>query len=78
MVANGGAVAKKKYKIRDYKNKTLFGYPKYDIAKDELTTVAEEVIAGFWGNGAERRARLTDAGYNYAMVQARVKELMNK
>lgn len=76
VVANGGAVAKKKYKIRDYKSKALFGYPKYDTASDELTTVAQEVLLGLWGNGAERRARLVDAGYNPSMVQAKVNELL--
>ena len=78
VVANGGGVAKKKYSIKSYKGKVLFGYPKYDVANDELTTIAEEVIAGMWGVGADRRARLTDAGYNYSMVQARVNELLKK
>lgn len=78
VVANGGGVAKKKYSIRKYANKVLFGYPKYDIAQDEITAVAEEVIMGLWGIGAERRARLVEAGYNYAMVQARVNELLKQ
>lgn len=78
VVSNGGCVAKKKYSIRRYSGRVLFGYPKYDIAKDELTTIAEEVIAGLWGIGADRRARLTEAGYNYAMVQARVNELLKR
>jgi hypothetical protein len=38
--------------------------------------VAREVIHGKWGNGAERRAKLTAAGYNYAEVQAAVNRLM--
>lgn len=76
VVSNGGGVAKKKYSIRKYAGKVLFGYPKYDIAQDEITTIAQEVIAGLWGNGAERRARLTEAGYNYSMVQARINELL--
>lgn len=32
--------------------------------------VADEVIKGLWGNGADRKARLEAAGYNYAEVQA--------
>ena len=32
--------------------------------------IAREVIAGKWGNGADRKNRLTAAGYNYAAVQA--------
>ena len=27
------------------------------------------MIAGKWGNGAERKERLTDAGYNYSEIQ---------
>ena len=38
--------------------------------------LAREVIAGKWGNGADRKARLTAAGYDYAAVQKRVNELL--
>ena len=38
--------------------------------------VAQEVIAGKWGNGEERKQRLTAAGYNYSLIQAKVNELM--
>ena len=40
---------------------------------DEL---AREVIRGLWGNGADRRNRLTAAGYSYDAVQRRVNELL--
>lgn len=40
---------------------------------DEL---ALEVIDGKWGNGAERKQRLTAAGYDYAAVQKRVNEML--
>lgn len=42
---------------------------------DEL---AAEVIQGKWGNGEERKRRLTAAGYDYATIQAKVNELMGK
>ena len=42
-------------------------------AVDEL---AREVIRGNWGNGAERKNRLTAAGYDYAAVQARVNAIL--
>lgn len=32
--------------------------------------IADEVIAGKWGNGTDRKARLEKAGYKYADVQA--------
>ena len=41
-----------------------------------VDTIAKEVIAGKWGNGADRKARLTKAGYNYKEVQARVNKLL--
>lgn len=40
---------------------------------DEL---AREVIRGLWGNGTERKNRLTEAGYDYTAVQNRVNELL--
>ena len=33
-------------------------------------TIANEVIAGKWGNGPNRQRRLAAAGYNYATIQA--------
>ncbi len=41
---------------------------------DEL---AKEVIAGKWGNNPERKNRLTEAGYDYSKVQARVNEMLS-
>ena len=41
---------------------------------DEL---AHEVIEGKWGNGQDRKNRLTKAGYDYSKVQARVNELVS-
>ncbi len=37
--------------------------------------IAKEVIQGKWGNGSERKRKLTVAGYDYSVVQARVNEL---
>ena len=38
--------------------------------------IASEVIAGKWGNGDDRKQRLTSAGYNYTVIQAIVNKLM--
>ena len=38
--------------------------------------IAQEVLRGLWGNGAERRERLTKAGYNYDNVQSIVNALV--
>ena len=42
-----------------------------------VDTVAREVIAGQWGNGDDRKARLTQAGYDYNVVQARINEILS-
>lgn len=38
--------------------------------------VALEILAGKWGNGAERRNKLTEAGYDYMSVQSIVNALV--
>ena len=40
---------------------------------DEL---AREVLNGLWGNGRERKDKLTAAGYSYDDVQRRVNEIL--
>ena len=39
--------------------------------------IAREVIAGKWGNGQDRKNRLTQAGYNYSEVQRIVNSLVS-
>lgn len=41
-----------------------------------LDDIAREVIHGDWGNGQDRKNRLTNAGYDWTKVQARVDELL--
>lgn len=41
-----------------------------------IDTVAREVIAGQWGNGQDRVNRLTQAGYDYNVVQSKVNEML--
>lgn len=45
-------------------------------ASDLIDRLAREVIRGLWGNGSERKRRLTAAGYDYQAVQDRVNELL--
>ena len=47
------------------------------MTADEILKIAEEVIAGQWGNGAERVTRLTNAGYDAGEIQKKVNELFN-
>lgn len=45
-------------------------------AKKSINTLAKEVLAGKWANGADRKSRLTKAGYDYNKVQAAVNKLV--
>ncbi len=45
-------------------------------SKKFTTEVAKEVLAGKWGNGADRKKRLTSAGYDYNEVQKMVNKLL--
>ena len=47
-------------------------------ATKTITEVANEVIAGKWGSGTDRKKKLTKAGYNYEKVQAKVNEVLKK
>jgi len=68
------------YAYKDYpsiiKNAGLNGYsketpetPKVEPTKKSNDEIATEVINGNWGNGADRKNALTNAGYDYAAVQ---------
>ena len=57
------------------------GYTREGTSSSTYKTVdeiAREVIDGQWGNGEDRKKRLTDAGYDYAAVQKRVNEILKK
>lgn len=45
-------------------------------SKKTIEEIAKEVIRGSWGNGSERRRRLTEAGYDYDLVQNMVNQLI--
>lgn len=54
--------------------------PKTDSVKKptkSVSTIAQEVINGAWGNGTERKRRLEKAGYTYSVVQAKVQDILN-
>lgn len=46
--------------------------------KKTIDELAQEVLDGKWGSGAERKRRLTEAGYDYDAVQAKVNEIISK
>lgn len=45
-------------------------------SKKSIDEIAKEVIKGHWGSGEDRKKALTDAGYDYAVVQKKVNELL--
>ena len=40
-------------------------------------TIATQVINGLWGNGAERKRRLENAGYNFNKIQGLVNDILS-
>ena len=62
-----------------------YGVPKYSSGSDDsapitpaktVNELAQEVLDGKWGNGTDRKERLTAAGYDYSAVQAKVNALV--
>lgn len=49
-----------------------------DSVSKSVDEIAREVIAGKWGNGAERKKALAAAGYNYTTIQKRVNQLIKQ
>lgn len=58
-----------------YLTKSIYVEPAPSKTVDEL---AQEVIAGKWGNGDERKEKLTAAGYDYNAVQSKVNEILSQ
>ena len=80
----GGIVGRRTVRIGDG-NIRGFARPKYaqksstgEVVKVTKTIdeIAKEVLAGKWGNGSDRVAKLIDAGYNPSLVQARVNDML--
>ena len=64
-------------KISGIPNK-LGTYEAEQIKKKTVSELTKEVLAGKWGNGTERKQRLTNAGYNYQEVQKEVNRIASK
>lgn len=60
--------------------KYIRGYaqPKYESRPYQIAylEVAKEVIQGVWGNGMERKKKLSDGGYDYTIIQSLVNTLL--
>lgn len=62
------------YKVFDVSGNVV--YTPKSIATKTVAEIAKEVIQGKWGNGEERKRRLTAAGYDYQAVQKEVNRLL--
>ena len=62
--------------IEEEKIEVVEEEPKIELLPVE--EIAKQVINGDWSSGEERKTRLTEAGYNYDEVQAKIAELMPK
>ena len=60
--------------IQKQVNNIINGYENKPRLKSN-ETIAREVLKGLWGNGQDRKNRLTKAGYNYSEVQRIVNRL---
>ena len=47
-------------------------------ATKSISEIAQEVLAGKWGNALERKEKLISAGYDYDAVQAEVNQILNQ
>lgn len=54
----------------------LLGIKKPEPIRKSVDQIAQEVIKGLWGNGADRRNKLEVAGYNYSEVQNKVNQIL--
>ena len=73
-----GAFAQKSNAIAMAAKLKAAGFSTYVVSGGgkSVEEIAREVLQGKWGNGANRKARLEAAGYDYAEVQAKVNTLV--
>lgn len=60
----------------DYSGGWDFHFRAPEAVTVPITDIAKEVIAGKWGNGQDRKNKLTAAGYDYYEVQKEVNRLL--
>ena len=62
-----------------YLTKAIYEEPAQPAQSSKsIDELAQEVIAGKWGNGQERKDKLTAAGYDYSAVQSKVNEILSQ
>lgn len=72
----GGKVLAGLVKRRKEERELFLKQDTTQLDADELIAIAQEVIDGRWGNGAVRKRKLYEAGYDYARIQTLVNKLL--
>lgn len=85
-IHNGGYATDSQYsnkiiKIIEQYNLTVYDVPRVYATSSEkdkniITSVALDVINGKYGNGTERKIKLTQAGYDYRTIQNKVNQIL--
>lgn len=70
---NAKKACKEGYTVYDSKGNAVYSNTP---SKKSDNDIAKEVISGKWGNGSERKQRLTAAGYNYSTIQSIVNKML--
>ncbi len=64
--------------------RTALGLKYYNMFADRtapdrsIAEIAQEVLAGLWGDGSDRKEKLNCAGYDYNAIQAEVNKILNQ
>ncbi len=77
--ADTSAIAKSKRATLGQKYYDLFARKVHTgTLSRSIAEIAQEVLAGLWGDGSDRREKLFCAGYDYNAVQAEVNKILNQ
>ena len=79
ITAVGNISKKNGYNTRYWEKHGMLNFIDYNISSSlkSIDEIAKEVIKGIWGNGNNRKEKLTSAGYDYQTIQDRVNEILN-
>lgn len=81
VVIEGNKNEKVSRRVIDINGKYIRGYgvPNYDtIVELDYIKTANDVIKGKYGNGKDRKIRLTQAGYDYKVIQSLVNNILKR
>ena len=72
ILANAKKACKDGYSVFNSKGEVVYT----NSTRKSNEEIAKEVISGKWGNGAERKNRITEAGYDYSTIQNIVNNML--